>query len=643
MAKGRRKYSPEDLEIARGMLAQSPLPRDSLPYTPEFKELRKEFNRHSAGSWSEHGFWLLLASAGKRGGAGGKRRRLPPGPKVTKEQQLEILGLVPEYVGSRDRLPYTREFDDILRRYTAASGQRMTKHDFWRVLSRLGKRSRKPQPPLSPSGPVALSDGTVRCLEDTNPWWVGGQAPPAKRYRRWIFEPALDRLRRRLTPILAIRGPRQVGKTTVQEQVIEHLLGVDHIPPKRVLRVQFDAPLRIGSTADPILEIVRWYERRVLGEGLNAAARRGQPAFILLDELQEVRDWAPQLKFLVDHKHCHVLVTGSSALRIAEGTDSLAGRMSVLQLGPLRLWEIAGIRGRADLVPFQTGNRLSDWTEVGFWRELVAHGERHRRTALEAFAAFSQRGGYPRCHVDPKPTTEEVAELLVQQVVRRTVEHDLRRGRGGRRRDERLLEEVFRLACRYAGQAPKPGTLASELSSQLESPVTPGLVASYLRFLADAMLIRLVEPLQLRTKKQPKPAKLCLCDHAVRAAWLQEAVPLDTGALRGNEHLADVAGRLIESVIGYYLTGIPGLEVAHFPERPREPEVDFALTVGVRRIPVEVKYRRDAGRAAHTSGLHSFIGKEAYGARFGLLVTQDAGPETDRVVRVPAWTFLLVR
>ena len=99
--------------------------------------------------------------------------------------------------------------------------------------------------------------------------------------------------------------------------------------------------------------------------------------------------------------------------------------------------------------------------------------------------------------------------------------------------------------------------------------------------------------------------KLCLCDHALRAAWLQEVVPLTPDGLVQAPHLTDLAGRIAESVVGYFFRSIPGLDVAHFPARSMEPEVDFVLTVGLQRIPVEVKYRRRVDQR-DTMGLRSF-------------------------------------
>ena len=48
----------------------------------------------------------------------------------------------------------------------------------------------------------------------------------------------------------------------------------------------------------------------------------------VFDEVQNLRDCAPQLKSLVDHAATTVLVTATSALRIEAGRDSLAGRIT---------------------------------------------------------------------------------------------------------------------------------------------------------------------------------------------------------------------------------------------------------------------------------------------------------------------------
>jgi predicted AAA+ superfamily ATPase len=52
-----------------------------------------------------------------------------------------------------------------------------------------------------------------------------------------------------------------------------------------------------------------------------------------------------------------------------------------------------------------------------------------------------------------------------------------------------------------------------------------------------------------------------------------------------------------------------------------EPEVDFVITVGTHRIPIEVKYRNRIDPHQDTLGLRAFLEKTVYNASFGLLVT----------------------
>jgi predicted AAA+ superfamily ATPase len=154
-----------------------------------------------------------------------------------------------------------------------------------------------------------------------------------------------------------------------------------------------------------------------------------------------------------------------------------------------------------------------------------------------------------------------------------------------------------------------------------------------------------VRPLELRLKKARGPAKLCVVDHGLRASWLEESIPLDPARLAQVPHLADLAGHIAESVAGAFFTGMASLDVAHFPERATEPEIDFVLTIGEKRIPVEIKYRRRIDPLRDTLGLRSFLEKAHYNAPFGVLVTLQEGVEVrdPRIVPVSLRSLLLAR
>ena len=488
-----------------------------------------------------------------------------------------------------------------------------------------------------------LSAGLERTLADLNPWWRGERLYGVPPVRRWAFGPLLANLRNGMTKATVLSGPRQVGKTTLLNQIIDALLD-DGVAPKRIFKVQFDELPELRKVAEPVLELSRWFADHVLGKGFNRAAHDGELAYLFLDEVQNLADWAPQLKHLVDVHPVRVLVTGSSALRIEAGRDSLAGRITTFEMGPLLLREIAEFRGLGALTPHLEGNGLAPLRDRDFWRGLRAHGERHRALRDGAFAAFSERGSYPIAHARADLPWEQVADHLNETVIRRAIVHDLRQGPRGRRRDQQLLEEVFRLACRYAGQSPTQALYLDEIRRAMNANIGWQRVLAYLRFLHGALLIRLIAPLELRLKRRRGASKLCLCDHALRAAWLQEVVPLAPSELASQPHLSDLAGRIAESAAGYFLRSILNLDVAHFPERGAEPEIDYVLTVGEQRIPLEVKYRR-AIRFQDTRGVRSFIEKAHYNAPFGILVTQLDEPASDdpRIVSLPLSSLLLLR
>ncbi|MBL8880142.1 MAG: hypothetical protein JNG88_13570 [Phycisphaerales bacterium] len=73
-------------------------------------------------------------------------------------------------------------------------------------------------------------------------------------------------------------------------------------------------------------------------------------------------------------------------------------------------------------------------------------------------------------------------------------------------------------------------------------------------------------------------------------------------------------------------------------------QIDYALTIGEQRIPVEIKYRK---RIDHRDviGLQNFINQPHYNAPFGVLVTllDEQGTDAPRIVSLPLSTLLMLR
>lgn len=602
---------------------------------------------------SRHGADLLETEPGSREEAGVMRLAIQKSPVVAE--------IGPGLLG--DKPPSRRQLTEAIERRAglakSTASRRAATLLSWRkqlvdgvldldrsrsnALGAASLESAAPVPPgLWPA--LRLSDALARDLLRDNPWWRGEPAKQLPPNRRTFVNVIHKRLEYRLAPIIVVRGPRQVGKTTAQLQVIDDLLRRG-LAPTHILRVQCDELPEITKLSEPILRIVEWYEQTILGGNLNRIAAGGGRTYLFFDEVQNLSDWAIQLKHLVDNATTQIVVTGSSALRIEAGRDSLAGRVNTIEVGTLTLREIAAIRYGENLSPALADNGLEPLINADFWRSVRDLGDKQHEVRDRAFTAFAERGGYPLVHERADVPWPDVADQLNETIIRRVIQHDLRVGERGRKRDAALLEELFRLACRYAGQAPSLETFAREAQRALTANVGTQRVRQYLDFLDRTLLLRLVRPLEIRLKRTRGFPKLCLADHGLRASWLQEIIPLTPEGLSRDPQLSDLAGRLAESIVGAYLLTISGLDLSHFAERPGEPEIDFIMTIGSRRIPVEVKYRRRIDPLMDTEGLRSFIEKTAYNAPFGILITQgQTGVLQDpRIIELPLSSLLLLR
>ena len=78
---------------------------------------------------------------------------------------------------------------------------------------------------MKPLQPLAvLPTSVIATLYDDNPWWRGERLFGLPSLRRWAFDAVLSGVQRGMTPATVLRGPRQVGKTTLLNQVIDTLL-----------------------------------------------------------------------------------------------------------------------------------------------------------------------------------------------------------------------------------------------------------------------------------------------------------------------------------------------------------------------------------------------------------------------------------
>lgn len=145
----------------------------------------------------------------------------------------------------------------------------------------------------------------------------------------------------RVHPVVAILGPRQVGKTTLARQYTEK----HAIPPQNYFDLENAHDL--ARLSDPILSLSQL-------SGL-----------IVVDEIQKVPDLFSTLRVLVDRNELNqqYLILGSASRDlILQSSETLAGRIGYLELTPFNFQEVKELQ------------KL--WLRGGYPRSYLAEGEK---------------------------------------------------------------------------------------------------------------------------------------------------------------------------------------------------------------------------------------------------------------------------
>ncbi len=286
-------------------------------------------------------------------------------------------------------------------------------------------------------------------------------------------------LKNALTPgkVLVLYGPRQVGKTTLVNELLAHVT----VPHRYI-------------SADELVyrEALASQNRRTLGELL------GDNLLLVIDEAQRVPNIGLNLKILVDNfPQATVVATGSASFDLANKvSEPLTGRKRTLELYPVSYGEIA-----------QT------------WGEFEA------RVQLERWLIW---GGYPAVVTTESAAVREslLGELVGSYLYRDILELD------GVRRSAKIVD-LLRLLAFQIGQEVSLAELASGLGLNHQT------VARYLDLLEKAFVIFRVSGFARNLRKEiTKNARYYFYDNGVRNSLIQNfnllAVRNDVGQLWEN-------------------------------------------------------------------------------------------------------------
>jgi uncharacterized protein len=483
---------------------------------------------------------------------------------------------------------------------------------------------------------ATLSPEAANILRDLNPWWRTGKLrTPAQRYRRRGVEGILRRLSRRSGLIEVLRGPRQVGKTTVIEQATQHLLN-SSVKPQDILFVRFDQEV-LRETHGGLRPIVSWYQRNIRIRPFEA----GSPSYVFLDEIHKLDNWDSEVKDFGDTFPVRMILTGSSSVLVAKGgRESLAGRIFVNDMPTFQFREVLeawhpGIAQR--LPPAHTFESLFGGDHRQLFEPLQSLHAQQKLSLKRHLEKYYNRGGYPKLH-NGEVGDDIWADYLTQTIFDRVLGVDVPDLFPVR--NPRLLRWLYVEIARSTGQEMKQTRLAEFANAQGFATSQPH-VGNYLHYLSDALLIREFRryPIAMRASAR-MPTKITLTDLGARNAIFRGAPSLW-------ESPPDHVGPLIETLAQSIFQG-QNMQF-HFyrdyetPGNRKTPltEVDFVVeAVNGDVIPIEIKFRKTIENK-HFYGLAHFM--QRFKAKRGIMVTRDTylWNENFQVLCVPLMDFLL--
>jgi predicted AAA+ superfamily ATPase len=361
-------------------------------------------------------------------------------------------------------------------------------------------------------------------------------------FERLHLQQVVKRIQEPRKFIQVILGPRQVGKTTLVNQLVQKYASES-------LVVSADAVDASNSF---------WLEQQWETSRIKLKQSGAKEFLLVVDEIQKINNWSETVKLLWDadtknNVSLKVVVLGSSRLLIQQGlTESLAGRFETT---------------------FMSHWSYSEMHEAFDWNE-------------NQFVWF---GGYPGAATlisDEQRWKNYVKDSLIETSISKDILMLTRVDKPA------LMKRLFELSCHYSGQI----LSFNKMLGQLKDAGNTTTLSHYLSLLSTAGLVAGIEKYSNNViRKKSSSPKFQVYNTALISAQSNYSF---TEAM-GNPA---IWGRLVESAVGAHLLNhaVSG-DFALSYWREGNEEVDFVMEQK-QLIGIEVK----SGSVQKTSGMASF-------------------------------------
>lgn len=364
-------------------------------------------------------------------------------------------------------------------------------------------------------------------------------------------------------PVLLVTGPRQVGKTTLLQQLAE---------PNRAYVTLDDPDVRFLAKSDPALFMQRY----------------APP--VTIDEIQYAPEILPYIKMSVDRSgnKGDFWLTGSQMFHVMKNvSESLAGRVGIVNLLGLSSSEING----APSEPFTTS---SEW--------LMARARTASKMNLSEIYERIFRGGMPVLYADNEINMETFYSSYINTYLQRDIK-DL----------TQVADEMsfYNFMVAVAARTAKP-IIYDELAKDVG--ISAPTAKKWLSILVSSHIVAIVQPYHNNVLKRiVKTPLLHFLDTGLCAYLLKwgNAEILERGAMAGSFFESWVFSEIYKS----YLNAAKEPPIFYYRDKDKK-EIDLLLMQDGTLYPVEIKKSASPGKGAikHFKVLNPVTEPERFGS-----------------------------
>lgn len=369
-------------------------------------------------------------------------------------------------------------------------------------------------------------------------------------------------------------GPRQTGKTTLMNKILE--------PYAKVMSYSF-LNISLRQRIEKYPETFR--------QEIEAA----QPELILLDEVQKVPKILDEVQFLIDKHNMAFLISASSARKLKRtDVNLLGGRAVTFKLDPFDLTERLLFTKH-----FETIDTLKNILTYGDLPRIALHLEENKIKLIDNLL---------RSYVETFLEEEIRQETLI--------------------RDVGMFGNFLKIAAEMSGKTLSLRELSKDIG------VTHSTISSYYTILKDCLVIEEIPPLTPLSSRRrlSKSSKYLFFDIGVRnaAAEILNSQGIDDGEW-GNRFEHWIGLLLLRYFRSRNLKG-----KLYYWRDHNGPEVDWVIEWNNRWIPIEVKFNRNP-KQKHAAYLQTFLNEYNNKSSTGYLIFPGESPRkiTENIIALP--------